>query len=706
MDASQIQSHSMTPLTMLPYTLPLSQQRLLLPISKHKKQIIYALETHQVLVIVGETGSGKSTQIPQYLLEQGWADQSFQVVCTQPRRIAAQTLAQRVAVEVGHRPVGHTVGYTVGLDDVTSHQTQIKFVTDAILVREATRHDPLLSHYSVIMVDEAHERTLHSDAVLGILKKILRKRKDLRIIVCSATIDAQAFLNFLVPPNKVLVEQAKPEAQIQPRKRRWGPRVGEETHPDPETKCLSGTIISVDGRQYPVDMLYLSEPIADYIRCTVETALNIHTREGGQDILAFLPSGEDIDSAIRMADDTISEMEVAKKQKQVILLPLYSALPQHMQARVFSPRIDRNNTRRIIFATNIAETSVTVPDITHVIDCGYTKMSYFDPVTGLDRLIVAPISQASAHQRAGRAGRVQSGMCIRLYTEKYMTDTMVASTQPEVLRSNLTGFILTLKALGVDNILSFDLLDLPSIDALSHGLESLYALGAIDDETNLTKIGVAMSAFPTDPRVSKMLLTSLELGCAAEVLAVAGVLQVSTIFLQPRTQRQKLDYDAAMADLVDPSGDHVTYANIMSDMDDKRLDAEECKEKFLNYTALKRAMEVRSQLSRYLRRFGRVHGMNVAGDDQGERSKAIRKCVTAGFFFHVAKLANDGHYYTIRGKHRVIPSPSSVLHSHGGASEYIVFGESHDGARGGMEIRSCSTIEARWLRELAPHYWE
>ena len=693
---------------MLSYTLPLSQQRLLLPISKHKKQIIYALETYQVLVIVGETGSGKSTQIPQYLLEQGWADQGFQVVCTQPRRIAAQTLAQRVAAEVGHRPVGHVVGYTVGLDDVTSHHTRIKFVTDAILVREATQHDPLLSHYSVIMVDEAHERTLHSDAVLGILKKILRKRKDLRIIVCSATIDAQAFLNFLVPPNKALVKQPNPETHIQPRKRRWGPRVGEETNLDldPETKSLSGTIISVDGRQYPVDMLYLSEPIADYIRCTVETALSIHTREGGQDILAFLPSGEDIDTAIRMADDQLAELEITKKQKHVILLPLYSALPQHMQSRVFSPCIDRTNTRRIIFATNIAETSVTVPDITHVIDCGYTKMSYFDPVTGLDRLIVAPISQASARQRAGRAGRVQSGMCIRLYTEKYMTDTMVAATQPEVLRSNLTGFILTLKALGIDNILSFDLMDLPSIDALSHGLESLYALGAIDDQTNLTKIGVAMSSFPTDPRVSKMLLTSLELGCSAEVLAVAGVLQVPTIFLQPRTQRQKLDYDAAMADLMDPSGDHVTYANIMADMEDKRLDAEDCKEKFLNYTALKRAMEVRSQLSRFLRRFGRVQGMNVAGDDQGECSKVIRKCVTAGFFFHVAKLANDGQYYTLRGKHRVTPSSSSVLHSHGGASEYIVFGESHDGPRGGLEIRSCSTIEARWLRELAPHYWE
>jgi ATP-dependent RNA helicase DDX35 len=680
---------------------PLAQQRLLLPIYKHKKQIMYALESHQVLVLVGETGSGKSTQIPQYLLEQGWADRGFQVVCTQPRRIAAQTLAQRVASEVGHRPLGQDVGYTVRFDDVSSHCTRVKFVTDGILLREATLHDPLLSKYSVIMVDEAHERTLNSDALLGILKKISRKRNDLRSIVCSATIDAEAFLNFFVPN--------KPKIDERPRKRRWGPRIGEETTDDADqtstTKEMKGTIISVDGRQHPVDMLYLAEPVPDYIRCTVETALEILAQEGGEDILAFLPSGEDIDTAIRMSEDHLAEMELKNKQKQVVLLPLYGTLPYQMQARVFSPKVDRT-TRRIIFATNIAETSVTVPDITHVIDCGYAKIPYFDPKTGFDRLIVAPISQASARQRAGRAGRVQSGTCYRLYTEKYMMDRMEAATPPEVLRSNLTGFLLTLKALGVDNILAFDLMDLPSIDALSHGLESLYALGALDDHTNLTKVGLSMSAFPTEPRVSKMILLAIEEGCASEVLCVAGALQVRALILQPRTTRQKLDYEAAMSDLADPSGDHVTYANVMMEMEDDGLGAEECKERFINYIALKRAMEVKDQLSRFVRRYGRVERMNVSGDDQGERSKAIRRCVTAGFFFQVAKLANDGRYYTVRGKHMVTPASSSVLHSHGAPSEYIVFGETSDGPRGGIDIRSCSTIEAKWLRELAPHYWD
>lgn len=284
-----------------------------------------------------------------------------------------------------------------------------------------------------------------------------------------------------------------------------------------------------------------------------------------------------------------------------------------------------------------------------------------------------------------------------------MMDSMMESTPSEILRTNLTGFILTLKALGVHNILSFDLMDHPSVETLSHGLECLYALGAVDDKTDLTSLGFDMSAFPTEPRVSKMLLTSLELGCSWEVLAVASVLQVRSIFLQPRTQRQKLDYNTAMAELADPSGDHVTYANLIAEMDDRDMDGEECKEKFINRVVLLKAIEIRNQLSRFLKKYGRVQAMGVEGE---ERSRAIRKSVTAGFFFNVAKLANDGNYYSVRDKQLVTVSSSSVLHSHGDTSEYIVFGETHDGRRGGIEIRSCSTVDARWLRELAPHYWE
>jgi HrpA-like RNA helicase len=495
-------------------------------------------------------------------------------------------------------------------------------------------------------------------------------------VSCSANIDAQQFLDFVVRSSS-----------------KKGEGIADE-----------GTFFSVEGRQHPVDILYLERAAQDYLRKMVETAWQIHRGEADGDILCFLPSGEDIDRAIRMAEEQFQE-----DVHTISLLPLYGTLPLHMQTRVFqSSNSKEKRSRRIIFATNVAETSVTVPGIAFVIDSGLVKLPYFDPRTGLERLIVGPISQASARQRAGRAGRISPGKCFRLFTEKYMLEDLQPQTPPEILRTNLSSFILTLKALGVENVLAFDLMDVPSVDALSHGLELLYALGAINDKTNLTKLGMDMSTFPTEPAVARMLLESLSAGCSWEVLGVAAALQVRALFHKPRGRRQQqlLDYEAAVSSLADPSGDHVTYANLLAEAEDRALDEEECKENFINYIALKRALEVRNQLARFLRQFGRVQAIGITGDES--RSKAIRRCVTAGFFFNVAKLANDGRYYTIRKSILVAPASGSVYASNAGpvSSEYIVFGETLDGPRGGIERRYVSAIEARWLRELAPHYWE
>lgn len=705
----------------------LQQQRRLLPIYKHRRQILYAVEHFSVVVIVGETGSGKSTQIPQYLnSEGGWTKNAFRIVATEPRRLAAITLAQRVAQEMNDTKKTK-VGYTVRFDDQTTHTTKIKYATDGILLQEATHGDPLLSRYSVVILDEAHERTLNSDALLGLLRKIRRQRQtSLRIVVCSATLDATRFLEFFI---------------------------GKQPNNDPNKDFLStGTIISVDGRQHPVDVLYLEQPAPDYLNAMIEAAWKIHStyenldHDDNGDILCFLPTAEDIDRAVRLAEDYFDRQEEARRggkgqPAEVDCLPLYGTLPFQMQARIFQQQDPQqqqssrsrkhkhkhsNNKqrhrRRIIFATNIAETSVSVPRIRYVIDSGLVKLPYFDPVAGLERLLVGPISQASAQQRTGRAGRVCAGKCYRLYTESYFTKQLQPHTPPEILRTNLTGFILTLKSLGVDNILAFELMDVPSIAALQHGLESLYALGCIDDDTEITADGLDVAAFPVEPRVARMLLQSLVEGCSWEVLAVASALQVRDLWQgRPRqhhsssssTSQTVIDYEAAMAEIADVSGDHVTYANLFAVDDDRGgMDQSECRDRFVNYLALRRGLEVRNQLARFLRKFGKVRAVGLSAESAGgdvelHRSQAIRRCVTAGFFFNVAKLGSDGRYYTLRNQILVTPAANSILTTHSLlSSEYIVFGETVDGARGGIELKSVSAIEAKWLRELAPHYWE
>jgi HrpA-like RNA helicase len=299
---------------------------------------------------------------------------------------------------------------------------------------------------------------------------------------------------------------------------------------------------------------------------------------------------------------------------------------------------------------------------------------------------------------------------------------MADTTPPEILRTNLTGLILNLKALGIRNILGFDMMDVPSIDALSHGLETLYALGAIDDKTNLTQLGLDMSSFPAEPRVARMLIESLREECSYEVAAVAGALQVRSLFASPRRgggsggisrEQQRLDYDAAIGDLVDRSGDHVTFANVISQQEDHRWDREECRERYIDYISVQRVKEIRDQLVNFLKKFGRVKSMDMTTTGSDERTRAILKCVTAGFFFNVARLRNDGRYYTLRGagnhNHQILvtPSPSgSIFASHGSHAEYIIFSETHDGPRGGIELSGVSGIDPRWLRELAPHYWQ
>ena len=465
-----------------------STSRQILPITAHRTQILYALEKYGVLILVGETGSGKSTQLPQYLHENGWTtggEGYKEIICTQPRRIAAISLSNRLQSEMGNPSL---VGYSVRF--ASTYQpgvTKIRYVTDGWLLREITLLNPLLQHCSVLIVDEAHERSVNTELLLGTVKKIRRARPELRVVICSATLDAQAFLEFFVgKKNKSHIGNNGKR-----KKSRWGKL--EDAEEEDKVDLNGGTIISVDGRLHPVDVMYSHQPVADYVKSSVEVALQIHDTESDDgDILCFLPTGEDIDEAVDMTEQLLASMTT--KKKNAVCLPLYSGLSPKLQQQPFLPRSTheiQSNTRRIIYSTNIGETSVTVPNIAHVIDCGFAKMPYFDPYSGFDRLIISPISKANAQQRTGRAGRVRAGKCYRLYSQQDFDD-FESDTAPEIQRCNLTSLIMTIKSLGVSNILSFDLMSVPTVEALSYGLESLFALGALNEEGELTALGKEM----------------------------------------------------------------------------------------------------------------------------------------------------------------------------------------------------------------------
>ncbi|GMY37679.1 putative pre-mrna-splicing factor atp-dependent rna helicase deah9 [Fagus crenata] len=376
----------------------MEKQRQRLPVYKYRTAILYLVETHATTIIVGETGSGKTTQIPQYLKEAGWADGGRLIACTQPRRLAVQAVAARVAEEMGVKP-GEEVGYTIRFEDLTNTflvmnaenfpvlaaqgTTMIKFLTDGVLLREMM-DDPLLTKYSVIMVDEAHERSISTDILLGLLKKIQRRRPELRLIISSATIEAKSMSAF-----------------FQTSKRRRGLE-SEELGPRMEP-----AILSVEGRGFNVQVHFVEEPISDYVQAAVSTVLSIHDREPMGDILVFLTGQDDIDTAVHLLNEEAQSN--GKKSSGLFVLPLYSGLPRAEQELIFSPT--PRGKRKVVISTNIAETSLTLEGIVYVVDSGFSKQRFYNPISDIENLVVAPISKASARQRAGRAGRVRPGKC-------------------------------------------------------------------------------------------------------------------------------------------------------------------------------------------------------------------------------------------------------------------------------------------------------
>nr|CCA19992.1 LOC100004107 protein putative [Albugo laibachii Nc14]CCA23294.1 LOC100004107 protein putative [Albugo laibachii Nc14] len=659
------------------HRLPLHIQRENLPVFAHRSEILYAVETHQTTILIGETGSGKTTQIPQYLMEANWA-QYRMIACTQPRRIAAITIAQRIAQEM-HGTVGDQVGYAVRFDEKwDAERTKIKLCTDGILLREMM-FDPLLTQYSVIVLDEAHEQSIETDLLLSFLKKIQRQRPELRLVIASATLQVDSLLRFFRSKGS--------ESKFK------------------DTHLTDVVALSVTGRQYPVDIMYSLSPQSDFIKATVQSILKIDENEDPGDILVFLPGQDEIESIIHQLQES---QDVSGRHARLLPLPFHGSLPLRMQQQIFLPA-PPNVARKVILATNIAETSITIDNIRFVIDSCFTKLAFFNPFTGVQALITTPVSQSSAKQRAGRAGRMQAGKCFRLCTEKDFMKLCRSETIPAVQRTRLERLVLYLLSMGVQDLARFDFVSPPSPEALIRALEMLYALGAIDDQGRLMEpIGRHLAEFPLEPEIGRMLLASVEYHCAEEVLTIASLMSGDEIFFHPRGSKERrakiLD---ALETFAHPAGDLLTSLAVYEAFMENSRSQEWCEQNCVSFRVLTRAFEVRKQLKRYLKRFSNAQREeNCPKMTENERQDAILKSITAGFFANVAKLdANHGCMYTtVRDARLVQLHPSSIYANAGQLPNWIVF---HQSILTSAEfIRDISKIDPRWLLEIAPEFYQ
>ena len=584
-----------------------------LPISARIDEIGQTLRDHQVVIVVGATGSGKTTQLPKVALAAGRGGDR-QIGVTQPRRIAATSVAARVAEELDCE-LGREVGYQIRFEDRSSRETWVKFMTDGILLAE-TQSDPLLDGYDTLIIDEAHERSLNIDFLLGWLKRILPRRRDLKVIVSSATLEADRFSKFFD----------------------------------------DAPVISVEGRTFGVEVLYEPPPEdLDLSDATAAAVKNIASLDPRGDILVFLPGEREI----RETEQALSGAGL----RNTVVLPLYSRLAAGDQAKVFKSIPER----RVILATNVAETSLTLPGIVYVVDTGIARLSRYDARTGTTRLQLEAISQASAEQRKGRCGRVRDGICVRLFDETSFS-SRPEYTDPEIKRTGLAGVILRMKALGLGAVEDFPFLDPPQPRAISEGYRVLQELGALDDDKNLTKLGFHLSRFPLDPRLSRMIVAGAELGCLDDILVLAAALELQDPRERPRGLEQKADL--AHARFRDERSD---FAGLLKLWAFVREQAERsssqlrraCKDNFLSFMRIREWREVHRQLRDVVRELRLVphpdRGKQNKQRDPKATDEAVHLALLSGLLSRVGQWNPEHRAYFGARQTRFVPHPSSGL---------------------------------------------
>jgi pre-mRNA-splicing factor ATP-dependent RNA helicase DHX16 len=625
-----------------------------LPVYVYREEFLAAVKDHQVLILVGETGSGKTTQIPQYLHEIGYSELG-KIGCTQPRRVAALSVAARVAQEMNVK-VGHEVGYSIRFEHCTSQKTIIQYMTDGMLLREILTQ-PDLADYSCMVIDEAHERTLHTDILFGLLHDIIRFRKDLKLIISSATLDAEKFSKFFD----------------------------------------DASIFMIPGRMFPVDIYYTKAPEADYVDAAIVTVLQIHvTQPLNGDVLVFLTGQEEIETAAEIL--TQRARNLGSRIPELLICPIYANLPSDQQSKIFEKTPKR--ARKVVLATNIAETSLTIDGICYVIDTGFNKQKTFSARSGMESLVVSPISQAAANQRAGRAGRTQPGKCFRLYTAWSFQHELDPNTVPEILRTNMANVVLMLKSLGINDLLHFDFMDKPPTDALMRALEQLYALGALNDRGELTKLGRKMAEFPLDPMLSKTVICSEEYKCVSDVLSTVAMLSLGgSVFYRPKEKAVHAD-TARLNFARGGGGDMIALLRCYSDWASTDYSKTWCFENYCQLRSMNRARDIREQLEGLCDRVEIDHTVSCFE----ESMDPILKAITAGFFYNVAKLSRTGEYTTAKQHKTVYIHPSSVLAKEEQPPAWLVYFELAFTTKEYM--RQVAPIQPSWLTEVAPHYYQ
>ncbi|SSD60916.1 probable Probable ATP-dependent RNA helicase DHR2 [Saccharomycodes ludwigii] len=655
-------------------------QRKSLPVYQNKDEILKYISENTVVVLIGETGSGKSTQIPQFLMDLPFSENNNRnavskpkIAVTQPRRVAAINLATRVSKEYGCR-VGEEVGYSVRFDNKSSNnKTRLKYLTDGMLLRELML-DSKLSHYNYIIIDEAHERTILTDLLLGFLKQLItcERKNNLKIIVMSATLQAEKFSDFF---NKA-------------------------------------PILFVQGRTYPVEKYYIAnsnnnsrDNHSDVVESMIRSIVQINNGEPlGGDILCFLPGQEEIDKACNLLNKISPLIHKYSKTPQIVALPLYAALPPNKQTQVFLPLSEKKQfKRKVILATNIAETSVTIPGIKYVIDSGLRKVKVWRHQLGLSTLLTVPISKASCSQRAGRAGRESAGKCFRLFNEQDYGKLPIQN-EPEIIRCDITNPILMLKKIGVKDVVNWTWLENPGKSSIIYGLQELYELGGLNENGEITKKGSEMALLPLSPHLSNVILEACVSHCLDSVLDIVACLSVENLMLNPAVERRDEinEKRLSLCHRGSQYGDLIMMKELYDMYNSLKTSAEKdqwCQELCISSRGFKNVLKIREQLKGYMRKIGyKLDGEEEKQQQNLSDTKRILKCFLHGYIKNTAIGMPDRSYRTTATGETISIHPSSLLFLNKNCpailyTEYVFTTKGY--------ARNVSRIELSWLQDVA-----